>query len=324
MNWYQTFDRFTLFFIIFAALFSVFLIIRFVWLRKAVKVRLWKVFAKIFLRALYSTLIIIALLGPLFGATKKKVKTIGKDIFIALDLSSSMNADDIKPTRLERVKFELKKLANTFPSDRLGLIIFSSEAYLQCPLTYDKGAFRMFIETLNTGLVPRQGTDFGPPLEMAYHKLLNAEEGEKPGNKTSKIIVLISDGEDFGKNTQERADEIQNAGIKILTLGVGTRAGSKIKNRNGYLTDRNGRVVVSHLKPDNLQEVAAESDGQYFEISAQKDQFDDLLSTIEGIKGQLQDTRTVDASANQYFYFLLAGMLLFLLDGALKFKIVKV
>ncbi len=119
----------------------------------------------------------MALLGPAFGEARREVQSVGKDIFLAIDLSQSMNANDVQPTRLEKMKFELKNIVGTFTSDRIGLIIFSSEAFMQCPLTYDQNALNIFIETLHSGLVPNTGTDFGPPLKMALEKLNDENSG---------------------------------------------------------------------------------------------------------------------------------------------------
>ena len=143
------------------------------------------VITKIIFRSTYFFLMIIALLGPSFGSSKKEIKVIGKDIMIAIDLSESMNANDIQPSRLEKIKFELKKIINEFNSDRIGIIMFSNEAYIQCPLTYDKNALNLFIETLNTGLLPNSGTDFGPPLDLSLDKLLadKIQENNKCINK---------------------------------------------------------------------------------------------------------------------------------------------
>ncbi|NQZ77004.1 MAG: VWA domain-containing protein, partial [Ekhidna sp.] len=131
-----------------------------------------RVIIKTIVRSIYFAAILIALLGPSFGDTTREVKTVGKDIFICMDLSQSMNARDVQPARLEKVKFELKNIVEAFSSDRIGLIMFSSEAYMQCPLTYDNNALNLFIQTLNTDMVPNYGTDFGPPLEMATEKLI--------------------------------------------------------------------------------------------------------------------------------------------------------
>ena len=276
------------------------------------------VFYKVFLRSAYFILFLVALLGPSFGDTKKEIQSIGKDIFIAVDLSESMNAFDIQPTRLEKLKFELKNISDAFSSDRIGLIMFSNEAFMQCPLTYDKSALSLFIETLNTSLVPNTGTDFGPPLKMALDKL-SADESSVTRQK-SKIIILISDGEDFGENTEDVAKEIENSGIKLFTLGIGTDKGSKIMTQRGFKKDKERKDVISKLNPVSLKKLASASGGKYFEINASQNDVARLINTIDDIEGELRDAKQVDVSANKYYYFLFLALILILLDVLVRVK----
>ena len=157
-------------------------------INQQIKVNLKAVFIKFILRVTFFTLLIISLLGPNFGIKEEKVEVVGKDIMIAVDLSESMNANDIQPSRIEKVKFEIKKIVDEFSGDRIGIIMFSGEAFVQCPLTYDKNALNIFVETLNTGLVPNSGTDFGPPLELGLSKLQDENSGDN--DFKSKIIIL--------------------------------------------------------------------------------------------------------------------------------------
>jgi Ca-activated chloride channel family protein len=277
---------------------------------------------KLFLRGIYFTLFIVALLGPSFGDTTKEIKSVGKDIFICVDLSESMNAFDIQPTRLERVKFELKNIIEAFSGDRKGLIMFSNESFMQCPLTYDNNALSLFLQTLNTSLVPNTGTDFGPPLELALEKLA-AEEGSATRQK-SKVIVLISDGEDFGEETDEIAEKVKEAGIKLFTLGVGTERGSKIKMRRGYKRDNAGDEVVTQLNSQSLRKLAADTDGKYFEINESQNDVERLINTINLIEGELRDSKQVDTQANKYFYFLTTALLLLLLDVLFTVRPIKI
>ena len=215
MTWYRSFSVFellviTIFFILYTAyLFRMFRI------GKILKISYRALITKAIIRSAYFILFLIALMGPSFGDTSREVKAIGKDIMICVDLSESMNANDIQPTRLEKVKFELKNLVDAFNSDRIGLIIFSSESFMQCPLTYDQGALNLFIETLGTNLVPNAGTDFGPPIKMALQKL-SSEESTSTQQK-SKIIILLSDGEDFGENTLNNVSKLEENSIKLFT-----------------------------------------------------------------------------------------------------------
>jgi Ca-activated chloride channel homolog len=281
------------------------------------------VFIKLAFRTLYFALFIIALLGPSFGGSKKEVKSVGKDIMICVDLSKSMDAFDIQPTRLEKIKYEMKKIIDAFSSDRIGVVIFSSEAFMQCPLTYDQNALNLFIETMNSGLVPNTGTDFGPPLRMALEKL-EEDTGAPAAESKSKVIILISDGEDFGEETTEVAREIDSKDIKLFTLGVGTAKGGNIYAGNGLKKDRQGNIVLTKLNSESLQDLARKTDGQYFEINETKNDVSRLINTIGNIEGELRDARFVDVTANKYFYFLLAAVILLILDILINIPTIRI
>lgn len=277
---------------------------------------------KLLVRTLYFSLIVIALLGPSFGQSQREVSSIGKDIYLLVDLSESMNASDIQPTRLEKVKFELKNIVDAFSSDRLGLIIFSSEAFVQSPLTYDQNALNLFIETLNTSLVPNSGTDFSPPLRMAYEKLM--QEESTITQPKSKIIIMISDGEDFGNESGEVAEKIEDAGIKLFTLGVGTETGSRIRTASGFKKDRQGNEVITRLDDRQLKSLAVETEGKYFEINDRNNDVERLINTINQIEGELRDTRLMDVSANKYFYFLWLALFFMAFDFLFSIKTISI
>ena len=297
-------------------------IVRLLRINSSISVSFKGVITKIIFRSTYFFLMIIALLGPSFGSSKKEIKVIGKDIMIAIDLSESMNANDIQPSRLEKIKFELKKIIDEFNSDRIGIIMFSNEAYIQCPLTYDKNALNLFIETLNTGLVPNSGTDFGPPLDLSLDKLLADKIQE---NDKSKIIILISDGEDFGENTYEIVDKIKESSIKLFTVGIGTAQGTRITLRNGlFKKDKDGKEVITKLNSTSLKKIANETKGKYFEISNQKNQINGMIYEIKEIKGDLIDSKFMDVTKNKYFYFLFVALILMSMDFLFNFKIIKI
>ncbi len=297
-------------------------IVRLLRINSSISVSFKGVITKIIFRSTYFFLMIIALLGPSFGNSKKEIKVIGKDIMIAIDLSESMNANDIQPSRLEKIKFELKKIIDEFNSDRIGIIMFSNEAYIQCPLTYDKNALNLFIETLNTELVPNSGTDFGPPLDLSLDKLL-ADKIQK--NDKSKIIILISDGEDFGENTYEIVDKIKESSIKLFTVGIGTAQGTRITLRNGlFKKDKDGKEVITKLNSTSLKKIANETKGKYFEISNQINQINGMIYEIKEIKGDLIDSKFMDVTKNKYFYFLFVALILMSMDFLFNFKIIKI
>jgi len=321
VSWYRNFGTTEIIFlVVFAALYGIYLW-RVIRIANSLGSSYFNSFIKIFLRSIVFGLLIISILGPSFGESKKEVKSVGKDIMICVDLSKSMDALDIPPTRLEKIKHEMKKIVEAFNSDRLGIIIFSGEAFMQCPLTYDQAALNLFIETMNTGLVPSSGTDFGPPLTMALQKM---EQDNNRIETKSKIIILISDGEDFGEETNAIANEVENEGIKLFTLGIGTEKGGQIRTGSGFKTDKQGKVVISQLNPTSLQALASRTGGKYFEINGTRNDVSRLINTVSKIEGELMDARLVDVTANKYYYFLLAALILMAIDMLINVKTIKI
>jgi len=284
--------------------------------------RLW---IKVLLRISYFSLMIVALMAPSFGEQKQEVKSEGKDIFFVIDLSHSMDAVDVKPSRLGKMKFELKKIVSEFNSDRIGLIVFTSEAFLQWPLTFDHSSLlNLFISPLSTSQIYNKGTDFAPALQLALQKHLKEDE-QQVKNKTSKIILLVSDGEDFGDDVANIANKIKQQGIKLFTLGIGTKAGGKIPD--GYRFKRNpkgGGDVVTKLNAEPLKDLAELTGGEYFEISDRKNDVNRLITTIGNVKGEFRASQLVDASSNKYYYFLAIALILILFDVLITVKVVKI
>jgi len=301
---------------IFSLLYGIYLY-RFWRINRKLQVKKHRLLIKMGLRIIYFGLFLVALSGPSIGSAMKEIKQEGKDIFIAIDLSQSMNAEDIGPSRIQRVKFELQNLIRNFSSDRIGLIIFSSEAFIQCPLTFDQNVLQLHLDGLNTELVPNQGTDLAAPLSLALKKFNNEESNEPK----SKSIILISDGEDFGEDFTDILDDIKDANVKVFTVGVGTYEGTTIPARNGIIMDpKTGAPAISALETGNLKRIASQTEGAYFELSDEIQEIPQLVATIEKLEGAVTGTRMVEASANKYFYFLLVAFALALLDMALPLR----
>lgn len=321
MKWVYSFGLYEFFITgIFCVLYILF-IVRVVKTTRRLGLPYRRVLIKTLLRTTYFILIVFALLGPSFGEASREIKTVGKDIFVCIDLSQSMNAVDVQPSRLTKVKFELSNIVEAFNSDRIGLIMFSSEAYLQCPLTYDNNALNLFIQTLNTDMVPNYGTDFGPPLEMAMEKLIS--DDTVLTRSKSKIVILISDGEDFGDNTTEVANNLEEEGISLFTLGVGTQSGSKIPTRTGFKTDNNGQEVVSKLNSNSLEKLADDTGGEYFEINESRNDTERLINAINNVEGEMREAKKIDSTQNRYFYFLGTALLLMIMDVLFSVKLIK-
>ena len=322
MNFQEDIGIFELSLVSLFLIFYILYLFRLYKINKQIKVNLKAVFIKLILRITFFTLLIISLLGPNFGIKKEKVEVVGKDIMIAVDLSESMNANDIQPSRIEKVKFEIKKIIDEFSGDRIGIIMFSGEAFVQCPLTHDKNALNLFVETLNTGLVPNSGTDFGPPLELGLTKLQDENSGDN--NFKSKIIILFSDGEDFGDETDKSIEKIKENQLKLFSVGIGTDEGSKILDDFGnFKKDNEGNDVITKLNSISLKETADNTGGKYYEISKNKNEINQMITEIKNIKGDVIDQQTSDISENKYFYFLLSALILVAIDFIFVSKIIS-
>ena len=205
--------------------------------------------------------IIFSLVQPKWGYHWEDVERRGIDLVVAVDTSRSMLADDIKPNRLQAAKREINDLINVIDGDRVGLVAFAGTAFLQCPLTLDYGAFNLFLDDINTSLIPVGGTSFGEAIK----KSMSAFSSKL---KKHKAIVLITDGEDHQGNAMEMAKAAKEQGIVVYTVGVGKKEGAYIKLKDGkgnetLLKDREGQVVKTHLDEVLLNKIALETGGAY-------------------------------------------------------------
>ncbi|AHM62608.1 von willebrand factor type a [Flammeovirgaceae bacterium 311] len=321
MNWYKNFGSYEIALILLFGIGYLLYAYRFYRASRVVEGKTSIFLAKFILRTLVFALLLMAWLGPTFGQAKREIKAVGKDIFIAVDLSKSMNAYDVQPSRLEKVKFELKKMVNAFSSDRVGIIIFGTEAFVQSPLTFDGSALQLFIETLHTGLIPYGGTELAAPLRLALDKL--KKEGTQEGKPSSRLVILISDGEDFGEEAQALANEYKKEGIRLFTLGVGTQEGSRIRERRLYKRNDDGEEVITRLNPDALKRLAQEANGSYYEINNRQNETQKLINAVAAVEGEMQDARLIDVSSNRYYYFLAAALVLLALDAMLHLKLLR-
>ncbi len=206
-------------------------------------------------------LIIFSLMRPQWGFEWKEVTRSGLDIIIALDTSKSMLAEDVKPNRLERSKLAVKDLIKKLQGDRLGLIAFAGNAFLQCPLTADYSGFMLSLDDLDVHSIPKGGTSLSNAIRVA----LDSYEGSR---KKYKILVIITDGEDHEGDAQLWAEKAKEKGIKIFTIGIGTREGEIIPvideaGGKTYLKDKSGNVVKTRLDEATLQQLALSTGGSY-------------------------------------------------------------
>lgn len=207
----------------------------------------------------------LALAQPQCGSKSELTKRQGIDVVVALDASKSMLARDVQPSRLERAKLELTTLLDELKGDRVGLVVFAGDAFIQSPLTSDYSAVKMFLRAVDPEQMPQGGTNVGGALRLAKQVLDNADRGSK-----ERVVVLLSDGEDLFGETDDAVRELKEANVQVLTVGVGSEQGEPIPlyNRRGefvdYKKDTSGETVITRLDRTGLTAIAEATGGEFF------------------------------------------------------------
>ena len=266
--------------------------------------------------ALAALMVAIALAGPRMGTQLKEVKREGIDLIIALDVSLSMQAEDVSPNRLQRAKNEIKRLLGELQGDRVGLVIFSGDAFLQCPLTTDYGALRLFLDVADPSLLPTPGTDFGAAVKVAI-KALDVRDGSLEEADRTRALLIVSDGENHAAGTEEVRKLARDAHVTLFTAGVGESDGAPIPvyrngQRVGYKTDGIGRVVSTRLEEEALQTLA--TDGAYFRIARTSSSLSQLTAALNRLEKTEFASEAYDEYAEQYQWPLALGLLLLVVE----------
>ena len=228
---------------------------------------------KFILLALAFEFVVIGFANPQVGTKQEKVKRNGIDVFMAIDVSNSMLSEDVKPNRLMRAKNFVSNFIDELHNDRLGIIVFAGKAYMQMPLTVDYSAGRMYLKTINTSLVPTQGTNVAEAVNLARENFVKGE------NK-SKALIVITDGEDNEGGTDEAIAEAVKEGVKIFTVGVGTDNGGPIPVGSDFKRDEGGNIVLSKMNQQMLRELAGKGNGKYFQLGSGKDEIGAILKEL--------------------------------------------
>ena len=256
------------------------------------------------------TLLIIGLSNPQIGTKMEEVKREGVDLMIAIDLSYSMMAQDIKPNRLERAKQAISRLIDKLEGDRIGLVVFAGEAYVQLPITTDYSAAKLFLSTVNTSIVPTQGTKIGNAIDLCVNSFDNE-------NAQSKAIIIITDGEAHDEEAISSAKLAQENGIYIHTLGMGLTKGGPIPIYNKYGStsefrkDREGNTIITKLNEPMLQEIAQVGMGTYVRANNSKSGLSILFDEINKMEKKEIGTMIFTDYKDRFQIFI--GMSLFLL-----------
>jgi Ca-activated chloride channel family protein len=234
-------------------------------------------------------LIIIAAAGPQFGSKLTKVKHEGIEIIVALDVSNSMMAEDIRPNRLERAKQELTKLMDKLQNDRFGLIVFAGDAYTQIPITNDYLSAKMFLAGINTNMVSRQGTDIGAAIELGIKSFSSV-------SKASKAIIIISDGENHEGDANIACKKAVESGIMVFTIGMGLPQGSRIPVKEDsynqdFRRDKEGNFIITRLNEQMLNEIAQAGEGNYYRANSPGMGLNSMLAQLRKLdKTEMEST----------------------------------
>ena len=260
---------------------------------------------KFILFTLAYAFVILGFANPQLGTKQEKVKREGIDVIIALDVSNSMMSEDIRPSRLDRAKNFVSNFIDKLSNDRLGMIVFAGNAYLQMPLTVDYSAAKLYLHTINTSMIPTQGTNFAEAIDLARQSFVKEEN-------THKALIIITDGEDNEGGVDEKIEEAAKEGIKIFTIGVGSENGAPIPVGNDFKRDENGNIVLSKLNETMLQQIAVKGNGKFYMLGSGNDEVDALLKELKGISSK-QFEELVFTDFDDYFQYCLAIAVVFLL-----------
>ena len=255
------------------------------------------------------SLIIFAIARPQFGSKLKKVKTEGIEIVIALDVSNSMLAQDIKPNRLEKAKRSISKLLENLQNDKIGLIVFAGKAYTQVPITTDYTATKMFLSTINTGIIPTQGTAIGEAIRLASKSF-------SLDNENKKVLIIITDGENHEDDPLEASKKAKEKGILVYTIGMGKERGVPIpiKGSSSYRKDRNGNVIITKLNEKMLIDIAQAGGGMYVRANNIKTGLSKLYDEIEKLDKTELEAHVFSEYEDMYQYVIGLALLFLLFD----------
>ena len=250
---------------------------------------------------------VLGLARPQLGAKLAQRETRGAEIMICLDVSNSMLAQDYSPDRLSRAKLAISRLVDNLSEDRIGLIIFAGSSFVQLPITTDYVSAKMFLNTINTDSVPIQGTAIGDAI-------LTAAKSFSAQSEKSRVIVVITDGENHEDDPVDAAKQVAETGIKVYTIGVGSLRGQPIPKNGELMKDKDGNIVVTRLDEITLQQVAAAGNGAY--VHAGNDEFglNPILDDIRRMEDEKFNSVVFEEYDEQYMYFFAAALFFLILE----------
>ena len=261
--------------------------------------------------------IFLALLRPQWGKKENIVVQQGRDLLIVLDISRSMLAQDLKPNRLEFVKLKIRNLLNKLKFERVGLILFSGSAFLQCPLTSDYPAFLTFLNSIDVETIASGTTSIDSALLKAINVFSNSQD------RKNKLVLLATDGEDFSTNLKAVKQKAKKENIKVLSWGIGTTQGApipkvdKFGNQSGHETDKDGNIATSKLGEEKLKDISSYLNGHYFKATNSDSDLNKISNVIEGFEKEDFEDKKLSLYEDKYSYFLGIAWILLLLEWLL-------
>ena len=250
---------------------------------------------------------VLGLARPRTGAKLAERTTKGAEIIVALDVSNSMLAQDYSPNRLERAKLSIARLTERLQDDRIGLVIFAGTSFVQLPVTTDYVSAKMFLGSIDTGSIPVQGTAIGDAIRLSIKSF--SAQSEK-----SRVIVVISDGENHEDDPVAAAKQAAELGIKVYTIGVGSADGQPIPMNGGLLRDKEGNIVVTRLDEETLRKVAQAGGGAYIHAGGEEFGLNPIIQDIRRMEDEEFGSVVFEEYDEQYMYFFGVALLLFVLE----------
>lgn len=264
-------------------------------------------------------LMVCALARPQVGSKLREVTVSGGEMMLVVDVSNSMLAKDFEPSRLERTKFAIGRLLDELEQDRVGLVVFAGEAYIQLPITADYTVAKNFVRSVSPSMVSRQGTALGAAIDLAASGFSGGSSGEGAGSARS--MILVTDGENHEDDALEAARRAAEKGIKIYAIGIGTPQGAPIETDGELLKDENGEIVVSKLDEATLQKIALETDGAYIRSTAASVGLQEITERIAAqAEGGEQRSLMFEEWGEMYAWFLGAALFFLLVGWAMGDK----
>ncbi|MBE6251103.1 MAG: VWA domain-containing protein [Bacteroidales bacterium] len=250
---------------------------------------------------------VLGLSRPQIGAALKERETKGAEIVIALDVSNSMLAEDYSPNRLERAKLAISRLVDKLRDDRIGLIVFAGNSFVQLPVTTDYISAKMFLNSITTESVPIQGTAIGEALNTAIRSF--SAQSEK-----SRAIIVITDGENHEDDPVAVAKQAAELGIRVFTIGVGSPEGKPIPLNGELIKDKDGNIVVTRLDETVLKDIAAEGNGLYVRAGNSEFGLNPIIDEIERMEDERYNSVVFEEWDEQFMYFFAIAMLFFVIE----------